>query len=529
MAHVDPAQLCFENVRTRRYIIASYWLVVILAIPLWWKTTSIERLALPASRVHAASRREILFPVTVNLETKDDTDAAAAAQGVKFWLEMDRAVGLASAVDISVTTGNKSSAAYNVVLGRGDREPAVEGRQLYFEMLPEDDQLSWDVSMGRLANTLSKLLMPYSTYAASHLQAQRVMTYSPRYRLAFTLLNEDAASGNAALAWDVRGAIQTHFIPLLDKLSVLHNFTIESQVQFHAPLAFETQPIQHEDSEAHGLTHEDLTVFVNSAEWTLSSSASNDPVMHFVLFIPSAKNSPLHILDHEGSIHPSNAFLLPQWGGIVLLNPTHPPSSTLNPLPRLSAADLDPVFNTFAYQLLTLLGVPGLPRDVQSVRGPAGTPQEPFTEWELDALLRRRAVENVRGSSETLESIVRLVDQIEGMPVGPDVKDDVQDALEALNEVHEASRFSPIAALKSSARALTLSSRAFFNPGMLALLYFPAEHNYAVYTPLFASVAAPLVGAVLREIAAWRRARRAAREQANAPAQQTVAEPARGQ
>ena len=54
---------------------------------------------------------------------------------------------------------------------------------------------------------------------------------------------------------------------------------------------------------------------------------------------------------------------------------------------------------------------------------------------ELDALLRRRAVENVQGSTETLQSIVRLVDQIESMPVGPDVKDDIQDALAALNEV----------------------------------------------------------------------------------------------
>ena len=80
-------------------------------------------------------------------------------------------------------------------------------------------------------------------------------------------------------------------------------------------------------------------------------------------------------------------------------------------------------------------------------------------------------------------------------------------------QVHETSRFSPTAALKASARALTLSSRAFFNPGMLALLYFPAEHKYAVYTPLFASVAAPLVGAVLREIAAWRRSRKAAQAQ----------------
>lgn len=64
-------------------------------------------------------------------------------------------------------------------------------------------------------------------------------------------------------------------------------------------------------------------------------------------------------------------------------------------------------------------------------------------------------------------------------------------------------------ALRHSSEALTLSSRAFFNPGMLALLYFPAEHKYAVYTPLFASIAAPLVAAVARELIAWRKARRA--------------------
>ena len=35
---------------------------------------------------------------------------------------------------------------------------------------------------------------------------------------------------------------------------------------------------------------------------------------------------------------------------------------------------------------------------------------------------------------------------------------------------------------------------------MLALLYFPPEHNLAVYTPLLAPVAVPLIAAVLREI-----------------------------
>ena len=168
----------------------------------------------------------------------------------------------------------------------------------------------------------------------------------------------------------------------------------------------------------------------------IASSASNDPVIHLVLFIPSSKHSPLHIFEEgvEGraSISPSNAFLLPQWGGIVLLNPS---SATPNPLPRLGLSDLDSIFNTFAYQLLTLLGVPGLPPSVRSVAAKADGPQEPFTDWELDALLRRRAIENVWGSTETLESIVRLVDQIESMPVGQDVRGDIQDALAALDDV----------------------------------------------------------------------------------------------
>jgi GPI-anchor transamidase subunit S len=42
---------------------------------------------------------------------------------------------------------------------------------------------------------------------------------------------------------------------------------------------------------------------------------------------------------------------------------------------------------------------------------------------------------------------------------------------------------------------------------MLALLYFPAEHKYAVYTPLFAPVTVPLLVTLLREVSAWRKTR----------------------
>jgi phosphatidylinositol glycan class S len=108
------------------------------------------------------------------------------------------------------------------------------------------------------------------------------------------------------------------------------------------------------------------------------------------------------------------------------------------------------------------------------------------------------------------------------MPVGQDVRDDVLEALSALEVVCPISlklflskSFKlyvgvwdiPALALQHSKQALTLASRAFFNPGMLALLYFPAEHKYAVYTPLFAPVAVPLMVTLLREVSAWRKTR----------------------
>jgi phosphatidylinositol glycan class S len=40
---------------------------------------------------------------------------------------------------------------------------------------------------------------------------------------------------------------------------------------------------------------------------------------------------------------------------------------------------------------------------------------------------------------------------------------------------------------------------------MVGLLYFPAEHKYAVYTPLFAPIAVPLVVSVIRELKSRRK------------------------
>jgi Phosphatidylinositol-glycan biosynthesis class S protein len=55
----DPSTLPFEQPRTRVTILASYLLLIVLGLPLWWSTTSIERLSLPTSHVDSLGSKEV--------------------------------------------------------------------------------------------------------------------------------------------------------------------------------------------------------------------------------------------------------------------------------------------------------------------------------------------------------------------------------------------------------------------------------------------------------------------------------------
>jgi len=58
-------------------------------------------------------------------------------------------------------------------------------------------------SPSKLANLLIDLLTPRHTAA----NQQRIAKYSPRYRLAFSLLNENAALGKSAIGWGLNDAL----------------------------------------------------------------------------------------------------------------------------------------------------------------------------------------------------------------------------------------------------------------------------------------------------------------------------------
>ena len=132
----------------------------------------------------------------------------------------------------------------------------------------------------------------------------------------------------------------------------------------------------------------------------------------------------MNLFQHKlGGRSTSNAFLLPQWGGIVIQNPPLVESADL------PSQDLNLCFSSFSNQLLTMLGVAKLPPGLEHSNLDNA---DVLSDWQLDALLRRRTFENAKGSQDTLSSIVKLIDRIGNMPVGDSVRDDVQNALHAL-------------------------------------------------------------------------------------------------
>ncbi|KAJ3744970.1 phosphatidylinositol-glycan biosynthesis class S protein-domain-containing protein [Lentinula detonsa] len=470
----DPSSLFFQFDTIRRYIIASYWVLITLALPLWWTTTSIERLPLPTSEVYAQAQKKLEIPLAICVDSAFSSHITSLQRSIR---------DAASYLDVQAHPGQDCSQFPGYAILPGE------------QILVEDRKLYYPPSADNLASTLASLLAPKMDHRAAQ--------YSPRFRLSFTLLNEDSSAGQVITSWDIQQAIARHIHPITSALGILHNYTIESQVQYHALLAFEPRSLS--NGTVFGLTPEDLTIFINSAEWTLSSSSSNDPVFHFVLFIPSARRRPLTILNSDGTPSSSSAFLIPQWGGIVILNLPPPPPTTLH----LDLPDLQSSFSSFSRHLLTLLGFPRLPPSISY----SSSSNTSLSSWQIDTLLRQRIHENVIQSHNTLQSTVTLVSQIDGMPVDEQVQSQVQGSLSTLHELFRYASVNLTFAemLAYSAQALTLSSKAFFHPGMLAMLYFPAEHKYAVYTPLFASAMIPLLAAALREIAAWRKERREAR------------------
>lgn len=329
--------------------------------------------------------------------------------------------------------------------------------------------------------TQIKSLSPESAATLAR-RTTRSFKYAPTYHLTFSLFTSTATPS----AWNIEAALADYFAPLLESLSSISNFTVDTQVQVYAAFSPSIREPEYDpERDAWALRREDLSGFINAAEWPLSPSIGEGPTVNFVIYVPEKSHSPLVIAENGG-----NSWLVPQWGGVLILNPERALGS-VSALPDILTKDaLRPAMQVFSNQLLSLLGLPHSP---------------PSLPLRISTLTRERAASLIFSASSTMGALARLTRALTSIAIPDTVARNVDLTIlhlhSACSDLREGKFHS---ALENARVAEAEAEKAFFERSMVGQVYFPDEHKVAVYLPFLGPVAVPLIMAALKEVKSMR-------------------------
>lgn len=304
----------------------------------------------------------------------------------------------------------------------------------------------------------------------------RSLKYAPTYHITVSLFTPSAAPSS----WEIESALAEYFTPLLDSISGVSNFTVDTQVQLYATFSPSVHSPEYDtEQQIWTLREEDLSGFINAAEWPLSPSIGAGPTLNFVLYVPDLSTSPLVVKGSQAS-----SWLIPQWGGVVILNPQDA-NATSNEA-TLSKESIQPALLTFSHQLLSFLGAPQTP---------------PSLPLQLQTLTRIRAASLLLSASSTMGSLARLTVALPSIAIPETVSSAVDTTLMHLRTTCDALKEGEFRDALVNARIAEIQAeKGFFEKSMVGQVYFPDEHKVAVYLPLLGPVGVPLVMSALKEL-----------------------------
>ncbi|KAI7327547.1 hypothetical protein KC315_g7046 [Hortaea werneckii] len=496
---------------TRSWIIFAFWAIVAcLGLPHWIWTTSIHRSDLPLDAMNSwadGQACQMKYPLKIKLDTTDDNEAVRSNKEEilthlqsEFLLtnklplydvsiapsHFNESFGPEQETDgdLIINVQNESKLPFQTSLRslspvmdvRANlREPQAAAHLIFEEILKnfDDEQLSLSnlLSGSPFASGSEALLSPEQK-AKLDARTTRAFKYASTYHLTFSLFSASSSPS----AWDIDAAIDKYISPLVGQLSAISSFSVDTQVQLHATFSPSIAGPQFDEaSRKWKLVKTDLSGFINAAEWPLSPSIGTGPTINFVLYVPSKEQSPLEIAETGGT-----SWLIPQWGGVQILNPSN--KQTKN----LSSDELEQVMLTFADQLTSLVGLPPSPSSLA---------------LRLSSMVRERATSLILASSSTLGALSRLTLKLTSIAIPDSVAEAVDETIGRLDQACVDLREGRFESALSNARiANDEVERAFFEPSMVGQVYFPDEHKVAVYVPLLGPMAVPLVMAGIKQL-----------------------------
>lgn len=285
----------------------------------------------------------------------------------------------------------------------------------------------------------------------------------------------------------------------MNAISPLSNFTLKSQWKYQHSFNIPNKQIRDDTplGRHYALSEENLPLIITSIERNLGSAISNKPPIHLVVYVPPCTTSPLHIYNRNGDRTSKNnveSFLSSEWGGIIIANP--PVSSISEYLKEQNRIEFDVNTQDVMQVMLYLLRkIVGIQNDVH-ISGCSRTnlvTLEP-RQWEVDTHIRTGVVHLLTSATLTLKSIVKLLGDIGYIVINDEVGDAINTAFKNIVISKQYLKDGDInQAVIYARKAYHYSEMAFFDPSLLALLYFPDEQKYAIYIPLFLPIMIPVL------------------------------------
>ncbi|CAH2219993.1 GPI transamidase component PIG-S [Pelobates cultripes] len=548
MAAPVTAAAAAEGTRGKRAAISIALITALLGLPLWWKTTETYRASLPFTEISQLDRLQLQLTVPIEIvfakgtlsteqqrklpssdsknnevvlnshtrfnchyaikyrrisSTEEETLTLQSVKDTDEALQqLDQGEQGSISLYILPETSSLLSQGVSVYIGKHrrafvkcalDQSARIEDflRTLYKNVQRVIQTMSFN---GEAVTAALSDRIPISRFSKDDFEnSRRAFKSSPGYDITFSLLNPDPKSLD--VNWNISSASDQYIQPFLDKLQPVANFSVDSQILYYAVLG--VTPRFEKSSSSYIINANNLPHVINPVEARLGSSAASlYPVLNFLLYVPEYFHSPLHIQDKDGNRVPTNAFHSPRWGGIMVYNVDYKSQGEQEP-PIYVDIDMVQVMEIFLTQLRLLLGITKVyvPENYM-VENPGN---EGLTDWELDKLLWSRTVENIATVSTTLTSLAQLLDQIGNIVINDNVASEVYRAVSsvqiAMTEL-DAGRLE--FAFQASKEAITSSEKAFFDPSLLHLLYFPDDQKFAIYIPLFLPMAVPILLSLLK-------------------------------
>ncbi|XP_075148144.1 prolyl 3-hydroxylase sud1 isoform X2 [Haematobia irritans] len=509
----DPTKEDAAEDKFRLYAtIAFMTVVIIIGVPMWWKSTEVYRVNLPSSDIMELSDKPLKIKIRIGIFNVRNERASLLINELReeysnsdMWnLEFLHKSTSEKSHNIKTPAALEALLLKDGQLKEGDFA-FIEWPKLQEEVLMTNERTALirsDTSSNKMKQVLNTYILQTHRIKQIMAKEQRdaVKTEAPQaeYDVTVSVLNPRPDIMDAK--WHVQMAVETYLKPYLDQVSHISNYTLTTQWKYQ--LAFEADLRQVRDSSIMGrhyaLSESSLPHIITAIEKNLGSGITDKTPLNLVVYITPCDIAPVYIYNKQNqkaSTDNINAFISPKWGGIIIANPSMETCREYNDKPNQKVSffvQTNDVMQIMLHQLQKLLDI-SVEVNTEGVKTVAVEQLSPRL-WEYESYLRRSAVTHITTTTNTLQSLIKLLDNISYIVINDDVGKAINSAYELIIKSKEAlANHQLMKASELAQKAFLASEQAFFDASLLAQLYFPDEQKYAIYIPLFLPIMVPVV------------------------------------